>query len=682
MNEEKKIEETPFILYHILPDSWSDTEREAHPITAEKIINAIKNRKRIIIINAVIKGLFILHSETVESEIIILGTKIKGHLDWSYADFKQVLNLQKSTFETNAIFTGAKVDKDILLDNVTFHENVQFLDLTVAGVFYCRSAKFKKEAIFVDATFSKRVEFNKSIFDGVVNFNGAIIGGAAVFFETEFKQKATFTGSMFKDFALFSSANFEEEAEFGQMQIASYAFFKDSKFKQNANFNGVQIEGHANLIGVEFKKEVDFSASNIEKGVLFNSAIFEGEVNFKHVCIGNFADFIGAKFHHKASFNGSSIKGRFLFREAIFEHEVDFGQAWIGSTAEFDKVEFNQDVSFNIVQIEKTALFTSITFGGNADFICARFGGAGANFEGTKFGKKADFTGSHIEGVALFNKSIFEGEVEFAKVSIGSLAQFTGANFKKKVNFKFAQINGDIDFKETIFSSDVNFQYTSFRTINFAKSDNQFHGKIDLRGCTYDFINPISIWEQLMEHRNTYDRQPFTQLEETLRRAGKDNLADDVYFKGRYKEFIENAKFSDNDIRIRNPYAMIKRSLWLLKDMFLRFLTGYGVQVIRLLPIIIIILIVGTVIFHQPGAVVLKSDINQTLVLPQDSYWEAFFVSLNLFLPIEIPSGAYWKLSQDFVIFGTLWKLAGWILILLGLQVYLVYYNESRKFNE
>lgn len=37
MNEEKKIEETPFILYHILPDSWSDTEREAHPITAEKL---------------------------------------------------------------------------------------------------------------------------------------------------------------------------------------------------------------------------------------------------------------------------------------------------------------------------------------------------------------------------------------------------------------------------------------------------------------------------------------------------------------------------------------------------------------------------------------------------------------------------------------------------------------------
>ena len=58
----------------------------------------------------------------------------------------------------------------------------------------------------------------------------------------------------------------------------------------------------------------------------------------------------------------------------------------------------------------------------------------------------------------------------------------------------------------------------------------------------------------------------------------------------------------------------------------------------------------------------------------QISHLEAFWVSLNIFLPIEIPSGANWKASSliipyfgiKFTTFATFLNLAGWILVPVG----------------
>jgi hypothetical protein len=248
-------------------------------------------------------------------------------------------------------------------------------------------------------------------------------------------------------------------------------------------------------------------------------------------------------------------------------------------------------------------------------------------------------------------------------VPIKKYVKFKSTIFNGKVKIEHAQIEA-ISLIGAYFANDVSFRYTSLGTFYFKKDGEetviqieklhiQPNVKIDLCGCIYDNIDPIDFWEELMIHLNPYDRQPFTQLEETFRRAGKDEDADDVYYKGRRRESNEIIK-KDN------------LPAW-LKDRFLWLLTGYGVRLRYLILPIFFILLVGTYVFTQPGAVLLKSETNQTLLIrPMDSYLEAFYVSLNLFLPIEIPSGAFWKPSQNFAIFGTLLKLAGWILVPLG----------------
>jgi len=351
-----------------------------------------------------------------------------------------------------------------------------------------------------------------------------------------------------------------------------------------------------------------------------------------------------------------------VFTGAVFKEGANFVSARIGSIALFTGAVFKEGASFNRTQIEESVFFNPATFEGEANFGSARIG-SNAEFTGAVFKEGAIFDSAQIEESVFFNPATFEGEANFISARIGSNAWFTGAVFKEGASFNSAQIQRESHFERTIFANYVRFENTSFETIYFGEPEVQFHAKIDLRGCIYNRIYPIFFWEQLMKPLGPYDRQPFTQLEETFRRAGKDKLADDVYYEQKCRESAQKT--------LGTPVA------WLL-DRFLWLFTGYGVRLYRLIVFIALILFVGTFIFQLEGAVVLNPDIKPPYVFGSNDTlpcWEAFWVSLSTFLPVEIPSGADWKpssqtiwfLSIKFTTFATMLKLSGWILVPVGI---------------
>jgi hypothetical protein len=437
MSKEAEKEVSPLLFRYLVPDEYSQEEKEAIPIPAEEIITAIKDGKAIEIINAVIEGPLILKSISIEKAIAIQRTKIKGPVDCSYAAFKQILDLTGSIFEAEAIFTGVTAEKDIFLNSAIFSGDANFSDLTVSGVFYGQSTKFKKGGIF----------------------NGAI-----------------------------------------------------------------------------FKKRILFDYSSFEEGL------------------------------------------------------ADFGSAQIG---------------------------------GNADF--------------------------------------------------------TDAVFKQKAFFCAGEHKRDTFFKGTIFLRDVNFRNSSFRTIFFDTGKTQFSGKIDLRGSTYDRIEPVSFWQVLLDKERLYpyDRQPFTQMEETFRQAGEDSLASAVYY--------------ERKIREAGRIKIIKQPLNWIGNRFLWLLTGYGVKLWRLFLAFTLILLLGPFIFHLDGAVKPKQEKEPTQQIESQhthdgghsiSWAEAYWVNLHLFLPVEIPSGSnlepttnyifgvetrWGKIGIKYMTFATMLKLAGWVLVPIAL---------------
>ncbi len=232
------------ILRYVLPDNWSETEKEAKPIIAKEIIEAIKNGKKIEIINAVINGQFILRDINVESEITIERTKIKEIIDWSYSTFKGVLSLKNSIFENDAIFIETVLEKDIFLDGAIFQGKAEFSDLTAVGNFYSRFYRrpttFEEEALFNGTTFKKSIDFSHSIFRGEANFESVRIGGDAEFTQTKFKQLA----------------------RFNEAQIDGNVLFNGARFNQRAIFNGAQIEeALINSVNTIFCDEASFVSS-------------------------------------------------------------------------------------------------------------------------------------------------------------------------------------------------------------------------------------------------------------------------------------------------------------------------------------------------------------------------------------------------------------------------------------
>jgi hypothetical protein len=195
--------------------------------------------------------------------------------------------------------------------------------------------------------------------------------------------------------------------------------------------------------------------------------------------------------------------------------------------------------------------------------------------------------------------------------------------------------------------------------------------ELNLQGFTYDRVRPISSWRTLMSLQQPYSRDPFNYLEQSLRHAGNDGEAAEVYYERRLRELQQKKKW---------------RPAW-MTDMLLRYLTGFGVRVSWLLWYIIPILVAGTIIFSLDGALEPIHPTSPTPVASSVSeaetvrgmsparYINAALMSLGLFLPIaDIPTVGEWQVSSG-IMWGvpwlTLWAtfmiVTGWILVPIGI---------------
>ena len=260
---------------------------------------------------------------------------------------------------------------------------------------------------------------------------------------------------------------------------------------------------------------------------------------------------------------------------------------------------------------------------------------------------------TEINGGAYFFSATFEGPFQFLNVAT-SRASFQNARFNGEAQFYRFRCADDALFIGTVFTQPVIFAGASFQNVQFPGA--LFMRTIDLRGCTYAWLEPIAYWPNLMDRLDPYDRQPYTHLEDVLKRAGQDQIARDVYYARKRRE--------SRRITLRRPLSwLLDRMLWLL--------TGYGVRLERLFIATAVIVLLGTFMFQREGAVIsLESpaavggaSVPQPLTLHRR---EAFWYSVKLFLPVEIPAAGNWRPSPSVEVcwlrmttVATLLRLAG-----------------------
>ncbi|MCH7626223.1 MAG: pentapeptide repeat-containing protein, partial [Chloroflexi bacterium] len=353
-----------------------------------------------------------------------------------------------------------------------------------------------------------------------------------------------------------------------------------------------------------------FNGFHVNAGSIFNKAQFMGEANFGHFRSGMTAEFANAKFSKRANFNSARIDGHLISRNANFIEECSLSLAEINGNIEFQDATFEGALILSGTTAGGVVFINNCKVRGNFQCISSNFK-KNVYCESSEFSDETDFSGSHIFGALFLREATFGGRVRFRS--------------------------------------------TALNVVSFSESDSetpstQFKGAIDLRGCTYNQIHPLSIWKQLLGRLEPYDRQPYVQFEQTVRNSGHDQLANDIYYDRKQKE--------SGLLGFRE-----QRAAWTINYLHW-LLTGYGVRLRRLLPLLIAIVVAGTLFFHTFDNSLKIEDSNNSAIAESPTWNDAFLVTLNHFIPVvDIPVGAKWQPTGWYRLFALSLTLSGWILV-------------------
>ena len=277
------------------------------------------------------------------------------------------------------------------------------------------------------------------------------------------------------------------------------------------------------------------------------------------------------------------------------------------------------------------ASFSSSHFGVNTQFVRADFKAASvfddahfrgaASFDSAEFAAeaKATFIGARFEGGCHFNSTQFRGETDFTAAVVERDAQFRGSQFSGATSFREAHFHA-VFYGEPL-AVPEGLSWPPWKNEPHVSNPTVFGGPLDLRGFTYERI--YADLSGLCPKLAPFDRQPYSQLEASLRKVGDDRRAHHVYLERRRVERKE--KFRSGRI-----------DLWLL-DWLYKLVARYGVRPYQLPVFALGLILFGAFLFSQPGALEPK---NPPKFPVEAGFWDGLAVSVHYFLPMDTPVGA------------------------------------------
>jgi uncharacterized protein YjbI with pentapeptide repeats len=650
-----------------------------------------------------------MHKHEGEADEGPTPTCFAGEVDFSDAYMKGPVLLNGADFEQKAVFSRVHITSI-----------ADFSCYSDAEYFIC--TRFRGQARFVGAQLDSHALFRGTCFEEDAIFDGIKIGGALHFqcYDLGKSNKTQRLRNPGEDFQNIKG-------------IAPQ--WLPACFSKSASFIGMRVESSVSFVGAEFQGNVTFELMRVEGHALFRSVyennqfartMFNQQANFLHARVRGNAEFDGARFVGLAIFdllNSSNI----LFRAfkcgeekplpTDFSGKASFVGMEIESEAHFSGVCFNDEVSFEGMHVHGKANFDSfiheveidpadyqpcdpVRFSRLANFNNSHFK-HDVNFERASFLQTADFTRAITEGEASFRGAEFLGDVSlnnarFVTVLFGEWApasvKLVQAGDKKQPQISDANGASQTASDVWLAIGELPKRIGSFllalwkrRTDHRTKPQRQFHGKLDLRGFTYDRMK-VDLDELLDGRIFPYDRHPYAQLESVYRKLGDEEGIDKIYRSLRNCERQIIKKRLTVDMQNLKLWKALRGGpSWFLDYVYWRS-TGYGTLPLRLLLISGVFLWAGTAMFAQRGAVQYRDKVDE-LIRPRPDRldaWEAFGLSLNEFIPIiEITSGDKWKPSDELIpyvnpipklgshityaTYGTVHRLAGGVLVSAGL---------------
>ena len=487
-----------------------------------------------------------------------------------------------------------------------------------------------------------------------------------------------------------------------------------SKFARAAAFNNCIFEGDVTFRGCEAVGDLDWTGAHflrldarhlkVCRDLLATDVAFQGPAKMDQILVSGIAYFQGSHFHGITSFDLAKCDAGFDFggeeyrggaAKTVFYAEARFIGAVVRGYVSFISVEFHDLVWFDGITIDGDAHFEAAKFDPNRQLTATEF---------------ISFYGIHVAGQTVFDGADFGAYVRFDQARLDADTTFCSAHFLKRGRFDNVVFGGpvrfnrredkdrpvvftesadfvgaaapDIHFEGTQFLGAVNFRDAYFKTVRFQDAENPAGvctfppfktwwskiwdrrpcPRIDLRGFTYDRILISREDLKIFKCIEPFDVQPYRQAEKVFRGMGDPRTSDRIYLMQRWRT-------------LRHHLSEPRYFLRALGELIYWGLGNFGVRPYRLGLYALLLITLSTWQFTRPGAVSPKKDTTcKAHTLNRD---EALSVSIAYFLPVEVPTGACWEATRNeavqvggaeitFLLWATLLRLAGWIVVPLG----------------
>ncbi len=534
----------------------------------------------------------------------------------------------------------------------------------------------------------------------------ATVSHAMFFVGCRFQGPVNFAGCEFKKSLSLPQAFFAQAANFYRLKVGLDASLRQAVFAGPVDFGGAAVDGQFILAGARFTDqahEANFNGCVVGQSLSLKNAVFEGPVDFTGVKAGGEFNAATAQFNgaaHKVIFNGLKVAQSVSFVKAVFQGAVDLGGAEIGGELFFDGARFESadgKVSFNGLKVGPRASFDGTVFKGPVDFTMASVSGMlivnQAQFENPD--RVPNFFGLKVDQHAFFSDNVFNGGLSMVGTSFKNLMLAGGADSAttyKEVNLDGAmveyslilgdlrlevlqasrlQVKGPTILKNLTISRKADLRDSSFyslKMLNVAWPANP--EQVWLEGLTYQSVSAgegPQDWQKLLAwiNHSRFDNRNYQQLEDFFLHGGTQDRANTVYIEGKRREVMQ---------KWWHPYNLATLVFW-------DGLAGYGKKPARTLWVSLLIVFIGTFVFDHrnfdPSFLggwtwLLQGNRNKVLVMQ-------FFLSLDEFLPgVDLGLARLWhleKISFSTLLYYHFHKIAGWILIPVGLAAVLTQFK-------
>ena len=422
---------------------------------------------------------------------------------------------------------------------------------------------------------------------------------------------------------------------------------------------GLCVRGPCDLIGLTVTGDLNLHASH-----------FFGVASLENISVGGSAHFHSSRFERATDLSDGKVKGRLKFSRAQFKKAFNMVAIKVDNDLLCDDARFYSRVDLSGAQLRGDFDLTHCLFLDEFRFQVVSLSN-GLVADKSRFCKKATFIGTHIDADCSMSNCNFYAEAEFQRMKVGGNLYIDNARFWREAEFVSIEVGGDARVAGC-HALKLNLNGSTIRKLQFAEAptigeinssaDKSHFVSCDLR--SFSFQELFGDLVNLLKLQQPFDSQPFYQVEKYLKRIGESRSADEVYYLGQSLRGRllkpQSEGFWDNVTYVAQ----------LSGDRVWRFL-GYGVRNAPLVLISIALILAGTLLFIDYDAACMRTA-TACVTTAHIGGWNAFWLSLRTFLPIDILAPKEYEPSTEsflgmssarFDHLASALKILGWILI-------------------